>query len=265
MRLPPSVARLGLRLRRHVPDLLWRELLELGSLVTDVPAIGLPDFRRALVLAPHPDDESIGCGGAIALLADRGAEVLVVVATDGETTIGPPLPAEEIAARRRAEAADACRILGLGAPPRFLGLPDGGLHARGRPLAAMIDAVLEEHEPDVVLSPWLLETHPDHRAVATALARTDPPRDVQVWGYEAHTPVLPTRAVPITAVLDRKRAALQAHHTAAAAFDLEATLALNRWRSLATDAGQGHAEAFHATTWQDYLRLVAVTNLRRPH
>lgn len=263
MRLPPWVARLGLRLRPHVPGSLWRGLLELGSLVTDVPAIGLPDFRRALVLAPHPDDESIGCGGTIALLADRGADVLVVVATDGEATIGPPLTAAEVAARRRGEATDACRILGVTTAPRFLGLPDGHLRDHDRSLVAAIGEALEELEPDVVLSPWLLEAHPDHRAVAAALARTTPPHGVQVWGYEAHTPVVPTRVVPITDVLDVKRAALGAHLTAAVALDLEAALGLNRWRSVATDGGRGHAEAFHATTWEDYVQLASVTTLRR--
>lgn len=262
MRLPPSVARLGLQLRPRVPDPIWRGLLELGSLVTDAPTIGLPDFRRVLVLAPHPDDETIGCGGTLALLADGGARVEVLLATDGEATIGPALPASEIARRRRAETVTALELLGVDTAPRCLGLPDGDLVHHGRILTASVQEAIDDLHPDLVLSPWLLEAHPDHRALAHALARTEPSRDLQVWGYEAHTPVIATQVVGITDVIDRKRAALAAHGTAAEAFDLEATLGLNRWRSLATDQGRGLAEAFHTATWDDYISRAALVPLR---
>lgn len=263
MRLSPAVARIGLRLRPRLPDPVWQGLLEVGSLVTDVPAIGLPDFRRVLVLAPHPDDETIGCGGTVARLTARGAEVLVVVATDGEATVGAASRPAEIARRRRNEVTAACRTLGVERAPWFLGLPDGGLVHHGRALTGSAQEALDELRPQVVLTPWLLDGHPDHRAVTAALARATPPEPVQVWGYGAHTPVVATRVVPTSDVLDRKRTALEQHETAAAAFDLTATLGLDRWWSLATDAGRGHAEAFHAATWEDFVSLAALPSVRR--
>jgi LmbE family N-acetylglucosaminyl deacetylase len=57
-------------------------------------------------------------------------------------------------------------------------------------------------------------------------------------------PVLPNRLVDTTTVVDVKRAALEAHETAAGAFDLTAVLHLDRWRSIAVDGGRGHAEGF---------------------
>ena len=61
----------------------------------------------------------------MALLADRGASVTVVTATDGEATRGSRVSPDETARRRRAEAERAAAV--VGATPRFLGLADGGL------------------------------------------------------------------------------------------------------------------------------------------
>lgn len=257
MNLPPWVSRAGLRLRPYLPERCWPPLLELGSLVTDVPLVGLPAFSRVLVLAPHPDDETIGCGGTLALLAARGARVAVLVATDGEASIGAPFPREEVAQRRRREAAVACVALGLTDPPVSLGLPDGGLADARAELTAAIAEVAARLRPEVVLTPWLLDRHPDHLVTTRVLVDVDLPAATEIWGYEAHVPLTPTRAVAIDQVVDRKRAALGAHETAAFAMDLDATLALNRWRSLITGGGRGHAEVFHAVLRDRFLDLVA--------
>ena len=92
--------------------------------------------RRVVVVAAHPDDETIGAGGALQSLRAADAEITVVVATDGEAAY-PGLGAAargELATRRRAELAAALRVLGLsGAPVHWLGLPDSALadHADG--------------------------------------------------------------------------------------------------------------------------------------
>lgn len=257
MKLAPWVSRAALRVRPHLTERAWSALLELASLAADVPTLGLPDLRRVLVLAPHPDDETIGCGGTIARLTDQGAHVEVVVATDGEATVGAPFPRGEIARRRRAEVVAACGRLGVTAPPWCLGLPDGELRRHGEVLASRLQEAVDRVRPEVVLTPWLLDRHPDHRAVTAALARTTAAKATEVWGYEAHTPLTPTRAVAIDGVVDRKLAALRLHVTAGEAFGLEATVALNRWRSLLTAAGHGHAEAFHAAPWERFTALAA--------
>ncbi len=115
---------------------------------------GPPAFRRALVIAPHPDDETLGCGGTMALLADGGAAVTVLTVTDGEATRGSRLGPEETgqgAARRgRAGRGGGWRNGGFSRPARRRALEadrgavgedrrrDPGDRARGgvRPVAA---------------------------------------------------------------------------------------------------------------------------------
>lgn len=259
MRLPRGVLRAAMRSRRRLPAATWPTLLQLASLVpSELPVIGPPTARRVLVVAPHPDDETIGCGGTLALLADAGAEVVVVVATDGEATIGSPHTVAGTAARRRAEATVACELLGLAAPA-FLGLPDGGLDDHVDELRRALADARAALDPDLVLSPWPLDRHPDHRRCAAVVGELADDM-AEVWGYEAHVPLTPTRAVDVSSVVDRKRAALAAHETAGLAMDLEATLGLNRWRSLPVTGGAGWTEAFLALpggAWREAVALAA--------
>lgn len=258
-RLRRRVLRVAARMRPAIPPRLLRSVIAMSALVTDAPIVAVPAYTRVLVIAPHPDDETIGCGGTIARLAAAGAVVDVVVCTDGDATIGAATSRAETARRRRAETVEACMLLGA-CPPRFLGLPDGDLPAHVDELAAALDEAIEATRPQAVLAPWALERHPDHRAVITALARAAAHPEVEVWGYEVHSPLQATHVVPLDERgLARKRAALAVHATAGQAFSLQTTLALSRWRSLATHAGEGYAEAFHVTAWDalDHLAGLA--------
>jgi LmbE family N-acetylglucosaminyl deacetylase len=265
VRLPPALLRRVVALRPDVSTSVLRAAVDLVSLApTGLPVTVLPAVRRVLVLAPHPDDESIGCGGTIARFAAAGATVSVLGVTDGEATIGAAGPVRTTAARRRAELEAACAILGA-EPPSALGLPDGAVSRHEPELVQALGETLRAGRPQLVLTPWPLERHPDHRATTAALAAALGREHAaapswphpEVWGYEAHTAITaPTRVVDITLHLDRKRAALAAHATAAQAFELEACLGLARWRSLATTAGRGAAEAFVALDRDDLSRAV---------
>jgi LmbE family N-acetylglucosaminyl deacetylase len=115
--------------------------------------------RSALVLAPHSDDETIGCGATIARKVSCGTAVRVVIATDSEDG-------------RRGECAEACRRLGLPADElHFLGLPDGGLGAHEQDLDVALRAAVGPFRPDEVIAPFATDAHPDHRALAAAAER----------------------------------------------------------------------------------------------
>lgn len=250
MKLPRPVSRTAVRAWSALPPTARRATLVAASMAGDGPTVGLPSVDRVLVIAPHPDDETIGAGGTMRLLADAGTRVDVVCVTDGEATIGAPLPPDEVARRRRDEVAAACRLLGAHAPT-FLHLPDGGVAGRAEELVALLQQEVDRLSPDLVMAPWPLDRHPDHLAVADAMLDVHADDDVELWSYEAHLPLPPTRVVHTQDVLATKMAALDAHATAALAFDLHATLGLDRWRSLLTDAGRGHAEAFLACRWPE--------------
>lgn len=254
----PVVRRLAARIGPTVPRRLLQGLLAARSWAADGVAVGLPSVERVLALAPHPDDETLAFGGTLALLTDAGAVVTLVLATDGEATLGSGLAPEEIARTRRAEAERAAALLGVG-DVQALGLADRGLAIHGDALAATLRGLIAELRPQLVLLPWFLDSSEDHRALNLALAATDPSEDVDVWGGELWAPVPVNRVVDISTVVERKRAALAAHVTAHGAFDLSALLGLNRYRSMQGHRGEGHAEAFLTAPGPQYAALVART------
>jgi N-acetylglucosamine malate deacetylase 1 len=254
VRIPRALGRAVARAKPAIPDALWPLLLTARSLTGDGPIVGLPTFDRVLVLAAHPDDETVGCGGTMSLLADRGTAVTVLFASDGDATVGSPHTAEETGRRRRAEAEAAVAV--LGATARFAGLPDGRLPERPDELRAAVQAAIDEGQPEAVFVPWFLDGHADHRAVSDALAACRL-GDVEVWGYEIWTALVPNRLVDITPSIDRKRAALAEHATAFLAFDVSAGLELGRWRSTQGLMGRGYAEAFLAVPAARYAELTA--------
>lgn len=128
------------------------------------------DAKRILVVAPHPDDESLGCGGLVSILADFGRRFHVVFVTDGGASHrgSKAWPRQRLAALRAEEAAEALCRLGIGGEPRtFLGLADAAMpplaSEAGRAALASVAAVLNEFAPDLVLLPWRRDPHCDHR------------------------------------------------------------------------------------------------------
>ena len=116
--------------------------------------------RSALVLAPHPDDETIACGATIARKVATGATVRVVVATDGGDEL------------RRVECLEACRRLGLqDHDVTFLGLPDGNLAAHADALDTALRSMLDTFVPEEVFAPSVIDAHPDHRSLAASVDR----------------------------------------------------------------------------------------------
>jgi LmbE family N-acetylglucosaminyl deacetylase len=129
--------------------------------------------RSALVLAPHPDDETLGCGATVLRKVDAGARVVVLFATDGRHShIDPRRPPEALAAARAAEAREACRRLGVAAADVvWLGCEETRLWAeceRARARQA-IAALLRGGAFDEVFVPAAADAHADHRALHRAL------------------------------------------------------------------------------------------------
>jgi LmbE family N-acetylglucosaminyl deacetylase len=124
-----------------------------------------------LVVAPHADDESIACGGLIALLRDASIPVGVVVITDGRASHpsdNPAAPARQRVVREK-EALKSLETLGVGlANVVFFRYPDGQIPHRDAPgFGAIVDrlrAVLDVAQPETIVFPFRADAHPDHRA-----------------------------------------------------------------------------------------------------
>lgn len=137
----------------------------------------------ALIVAPHPDDEVLGCGGLIASVV-RPDAVGVLVASDGSLSpAGAPDPAALVQARR-AETRQALSSLGVPSGRiQFLDLPDGSLaHHPGELDRALSDAVARSSATDVFV-PFRFDRHPDHLAVHAAGERLSRRAGIRLWEY----------------------------------------------------------------------------------
>jgi LmbE family N-acetylglucosaminyl deacetylase len=161
---------------------------------------------RVLVFAPHPDDEVLGCGGAIQAHVAAGDPVAVIVVTDGGRIGGGDRAA--YVARRRDECSRAAVVLGYGAPI-FWDYVDGELSA-SEGLADRLRAAIDEQAATLVYGPSVHERHPDHRALAVALVAVlrSAHHDFQLAMYEVGALSYPSLLLDISARWADKRAAL---------------------------------------------------------
>jgi LmbE family N-acetylglucosaminyl deacetylase len=118
-----------------------------------------------VVLAPHPDDESLGCGGLVALKRELGVPVTVVFMTDGSWSHAAFVEPAVLADRRRREARAACARLGVAADEvHFLDFRDGNLAAHVDEAVARLDPILRSARATQVILPHPAERPSDHAA-----------------------------------------------------------------------------------------------------
>ena len=201
---------------------------------------------NVLVLAPHPDDESIGCGGSILHHAKKGDRIVTVFLTSGELGL-KGVTTEEAWRVRETEAHKAGKILGLNELV-FFRQPDWYLRKRIRKAAAQLKFLLEQERPQLIYLPHPKEWHPDHQAAlpivkaALALARL---RNTELRGYEIWTPLARFDQVEdISDVITPKLRAVRAYRSQTTEFDyVKAVRGLNQYRG-AIAARCGYAEVF---------------------
>jgi LmbE family N-acetylglucosaminyl deacetylase/predicted ATP-grasp superfamily ATP-dependent carboligase len=201
-----------------VAPVLWGEWrrAERRTVLDAPPEIGLPAEVGVLVLAPHPDDETLMCGATIAALRRRGDPVRVLCLTTGTAT--SVAAASDVGEARVAELRAACAALGV-EDVVVLDHPDGGLRAARPALAESIGREIDAFAPRLVVAPFVHDAHGDHVAVALALGDALASRAAasplpMVLGGVAQTPLSPdwaTRLVPVAATWPAKRSALAAY------------------------------------------------------
>jgi LmbE family N-acetylglucosaminyl deacetylase len=127
--------------------------------------------QRVTIVAPHPDDETLGCGGAISLMCRKGYDVRVLVISDG--TLSHPnsrkYPAPALQSLRARETQTALARLGVNRSAiTFLGLKDGSVPtltaANFHTAKLLCQNYLRVAAPDTIFLPWRFDPHPDHRA-----------------------------------------------------------------------------------------------------
>ena len=181
------------------------------------------------MLSPHPDDESLGVGGLIALARQHGTDVAVVLVTDGSMSHpnSSAYPRERLVATRRAELVEAAGILGVAEDRLFeLGLEDAAVPLAGQAFEQALDtvgAIVKKVGARNLFVTWEHDPHCDHEAaarLARALRQKHP--TLRLWSYPVwgwHLPPSQEVVAPapvgyrldISEVLAQKRAAIAAH------------------------------------------------------
>ena len=147
------------------------------------------DLDELIVVAAHPDDETLGAGGLIRRVHEAGGTVTVVVATDGEASHPDSLSHSrtDLGSLRRDEVLRAVQTLAPGARVLFLGLPDGELRestaALDEGLAEAMESVSAPADRALIVAPWSGDGHRDHRAIAEAVVRVAGGRGLRHLGY----------------------------------------------------------------------------------
>ena len=218
--------------------------------------------NSVLVLAAHPDDEVLGCGGTIAKLANEGAVVHVAFLADGVSSrsIDHSLLLEELNSRRAA-AKKACNILGAKSIS-FGEFPDNRMDTICLlEIAQAIETLIAEHQPDTVLTHYVGDVNIDHRRLHEAVVVACRPQQGHPvkrllsfevpssteWQLPGSAPSFaPNWFVDISATLDRKLAALEIYANEVRAWphprSRQGVEHLAHWRG--ATVGMDAAEAF---------------------
>jgi len=187
-----------------------------------------------LIIAPHPDDESLGCGGLIALLAQAKQPVHIAVISDGSASHPGSIAYPPDVLRRLRESETICAARLLGVEPchvTFLRIKDTLVpHPGSNDFHDAVDAVrrlIDRVKPDTIVLPWRRDPHSDHRATwHTCMHAVRPvksrPRTIEypVWIWDLGVPSDAPAAGEMTGwrldvsnVLEQKRAAIHAHRS----------------------------------------------------
>jgi N-acetylglucosamine malate deacetylase 1 len=211
---------------------------------------------QALVVAPHPDDDIIGCGGSIIRHIRKGHRVTAVYMTSGEAG-SLELPKEELRRIREAEAGEAASLMGFD-DLIFLRNADGHLSINPENVTSLT-RLIRAKRPEIIYFPHAGEGCRDHRITheicAEALKRARGPWFQECPGepwsvesvlcYEVWTPIAEVSyAEDISDCIDLKLKALRCHRSQLASIPYdEAVRGLNRYRGIMTNRGN-HCECF---------------------
>ncbi len=214
------------------------------SLLVPYQAVAEIPCTHALVLAPHPDDEVFGCGGAIMRHVGHGVPVRVIIVSDGAHGVSDENLASHIL-QRQGESMEAAKVLGYGVPI-FWHYRDREI-CYGEKMVRDILAAIDDAGADLVYAPSVFEMHPDHRALGMAAVEAVRRlgKKVRLALYEVGMPLCPNLLLDISDLAERKMAAMKCFvsQNEKQRYDLDIA-ALNRYRTYTLPASVTAAEAY---------------------
>lgn len=221
--------------------------------------IECPQGPNVLVLSPHPDDDTLGCGGTLVKHKKAGHTITSVTLTDG--SFGDPSFPDKSALikEREKESKRAAQTIGISRSV-FLREKDQKLVC-GDPIVQKVQGLLDEIKPDLVYLPFFLDNHPDHIAthdIFYRVIRNNPGR-CQCCFYETWAPLFPNILVDISNEMVLKVKAIEEFKTQLKHFDyIRICRGLNAYRSMLFGGQTSFAEAFYMLSVEEYLSLFKI-------
>jgi len=200
--------------------------------------------KDAIVLAPHPDDESFGCGGSIARHTANGSRIKVIFLTDGDKGDFAGRFGKDYTRIRRNSAEKAMSILGV-EDYEFWGYKDRGLHLKEEEVLEKLLNAIRTFSPSLIYAPSPYEAHPDHKITSRIAMKAFKKTGITALFYEVLMALSPGILVDITPEIEKKKKAACSYHTEISYNDyVEIVVGLNRFRSATLPGNVMYAEGF---------------------
>lgn len=229
-----------------------------------------PPSGKVLVLAPHPDDDVIGCGGTLKLHRENNDGVKVVYLSDGSggfsknKKINSINERKALAKLRSQEAKAASKTLDIN-DLVFWKYPDGKLSAN-KSTVKLLQNILHDYQPKTIYVPSFLDPHPDHYETAKILALALQEKsdfNGQIFSYEVWSPIFANRLINIDKVMKSKILALKEHKSQLEGRNyLDAFIGLAQYRAAMYEVGK-YAESYFVCNKKLYLQLFNLINLKK--
>ena len=201
--------------------------------------------NKVLVIAPHQDDESIGCGGTLAKHTKAGGRLEIAFCTSGGE-------------KRMYEAKDAAKILGSRIS-HFLQFDIRSLYKNTNQLAERFTELFNRVRPDVIFLPFMIDNHQDHVAVSRAFVKAYKKKtmDCFIYAYSVWTTQIPNIVVDISENWEQKKQAIECYKTQLSDRDyITMASSISKYWSVVKGKNTQHCEAFFKATSSEYVSLV---------
>jgi LmbE family N-acetylglucosaminyl deacetylase len=201
--------------------------------------------KKVLVIAPHQDDESIGCGGTLIKHTKAGGRLEIAFCTSGGE-------------KRMYEAKDAAKALGS-RRNHFLQFDIRSLYKNTNQLAERFTELFNRVEPEIVFLPFMIDNHQDHVAISRAFSKAYKTKAVNcfVYAYSVWTTLIPNVIVDISEQWEQKKQAIEYYKTQIATRDyVTMASSISKYWSIVKGRNTQYCEAFFKATSSEYVSLV---------
>lgn len=247
-----------------VSDLnLAADVLNVDVFRAQLKPVKLPveKIKSYLVIAPHQDDEAIGAGGTLLLAKKAGAKISILFVTDGaQRTETYAKTVVDTALIRKQEAMNVCDKLNAA----YYELNISNILPQPKYEDVLkLSEIIAEVKPEVILSPWLLDSPAKHRMANHLLYLANKHKiqgNFEVWGYQVHNSLMPNGIVDITEVAEEKRDLIEFYKSQNEnyyRYDHQA-MGMAAWNSryLGRNSEKCYAEIFFTLPHKEFFKLI---------